>query len=104
MGPQTESVGRILQTECPKTKKQCRSLLGMVNFYRRYIPNRAEMIAPISDLTKHRARAPNVVEWGEKQERAFTQIKQILSKEPIIKLPDLDRPFVIQTHASNETL
>ena len=39
--------------------------------------------------TKH--RAPNVVEWGEKQERAFTQIKQILSKEPILKMPDLNR-------------
>jgi len=31
IGPQTESVGRILQTKYPKTKKQCRSLLGMVN-------------------------------------------------------------------------
>jgi len=60
MGPQTESVGHILRTERPKTKKQCRSLLGMVNFYRHYIPNYAEIIAPVSDLTKH--RAPNVVE------------------------------------------
>ena len=62
IGPQTESVGPILQTECPKTKKQCHSLLGMVNFYLRYIPNCAEIIAPISDMTKSRAR--NVVEWG----------------------------------------
>jgi len=78
IGPQTESVGRILQTERPKTKKQCCSLLGMVNFYRRYVPNCAEVIAPISDLTK--GRAPNVVEWGQRQERAFAQIKNILSK------------------------
>jgi len=34
IGSQTESVGRILQTERPKTKKECRRLLGMVNFYR----------------------------------------------------------------------
>ena len=102
IGPQTESVGRILQTERPKTKKQCRSLLGMVNFYRRYVPNCAEVIAPISDLTK--GRAPNVVEWGERQERAFVQIKNILSKEPILKLPDLERPFIVQTDASDENL
>ena len=86
IGPQTESVGRILQTERPKTKKQCRSLLGMVNFYRHYVPNCAEVIASISDLTK--GRASNIVEWGERQERAFVQIKNILSKEPILKLPD----------------
>ena len=36
---QDESVGRTLITERPKTKKSCRSLLGMINFYRRYIPN-----------------------------------------------------------------
>jgi len=100
--PQIESVGRILQTERPKTKKQCRSLLGMVNFYRCYVPNCAEIIAPISDLTK--GRAPNVVEWGERQERAFFQIKDILSKEPILKLPDLERPFIVQTDASDENL
>jgi len=46
--PQDEFVGRILNTEKPKTKKACRSLLGMINFYRRYIPNSAEVIAPLT--------------------------------------------------------
>jgi len=45
IGQQAESVGRVLQTKRPKTKKQCRSLLDMVNFYRRYIPNCAKIIA-----------------------------------------------------------
>jgi len=44
--PQRETVGRIFDTDRPKTKKACRSLLGMINFYRRYIPNCAEIIAP----------------------------------------------------------
>ena len=65
------------------------------------MPNCAEVIAPISDLTK--GRAPNV-EWGERQERAFVQIKDILSKEPILKLPDLERPFIVQIDASDESL
>ena len=34
IGPQVENVGKILNAERPKTKKDCRSLLGMVNFYR----------------------------------------------------------------------
>jgi len=33
VGPQVENVGKILNAERPKTKKDCRSLLGMVNFY-----------------------------------------------------------------------
>ena len=60
--PQDESVGRILNTERPKTKKSCRSLLGMINFYCRYIPNCREVIAALTELTKN--RATNNVEWG----------------------------------------
>ena len=74
--PQDESVGRILNTERPKTKKSCRSLLGMITFYRRYIPNCAEVIAPLTEFTKN--RAPNNVEWGSEQERAFKEVKKIL--------------------------
>jgi len=39
IGPQTKTHGRILLTKRPKTKKQCPSLLGMVNFHRHYMPN-----------------------------------------------------------------
>jgi len=73
----------------------------MVNFYRRYVPNCAEVIVPISDLTK--GRTPNV-EWSERQQRAFAQIRSILSKEPILKLPDLESPFIVQTDASDGNL
>jgi len=63
IGPQVENVGKILNAERPKTKKECRSLLGMVNFYRRYLPNCAQIIAPITDLT--RSRAAEIVKWGD---------------------------------------
>jgi len=66
------------------------------------VPNCAEVIAPISNLTK--GRVPNVVEWGERQERAFVQIKNVLSKERILKLPHLERPFIVQTDVSDESL
>jgi len=61
INPQIEIVRRILDTDCPKTKKACRSLLGIINFYRRYIPDCVKIIAPITELTK--ARASNEVKW-----------------------------------------
>jgi len=97
--PQVETVGRILNTKHPKTKKECRSLLGMINFYRRYITNCAEIIAPITELTKN--RAPNNVEWGDRQEKAFSKIKRLLSNKPMLKLHDLNQEFLLQTDASN---
>jgi len=60
----------------------------MINFYRRYVPNCAEIVAPITELTKN--KMSNVVKFGDKQEEAFTKIKECLSSEPILKLPDLN--------------
>jgi len=100
--PQDESVGRILNTERPKTKKSCRSLFGMINFYRRYVPNCEEVIAPLTELTKN--RAPNNVEWGSEQEKAFKEFKKILSSEPILKLLDLNHEIILSTDASNKSL
>ena len=77
-------------------------LLGTINFYRRYIPNCAEVIAPLTELTKN--RAPNNVVWGMEQERAFKEVKKILSSEPILKLPDLNREIILSTDASNQSL
>jgi len=102
VGPQVETVSRILNTKRPKTKKECRSLLGMINFYQRYVPNCAEIIAPITELTKN--RAPNNVEWGDRQEKAFSEIKRLLSNEPILKLPGLNQEFILQTDAFNQSL
>ena len=97
IGPQDKSVGQILKTERPQTKKQCRSLLPMLNVSRRYIPNCAKIVAPtrIAQLTRN--HCPNNVEWGEKQENAFEEIKRILSSGPILKLPDLERDFIVQS-------
>ena len=96
ISPQSETVGRVLRMSPPKTKKQVRSLIGLVNWY---IPDCATLLSPISDLTK--SKGPNLVEWGESQERAFNKLKDILSSEPILKLPDLQKDFILQTNASN---
>jgi len=74
----------------------------MINFYRRYIPNCAEVIAPLMQLTIN--RAPNNVEWGAEQEKAFKEVKKILSSEQILKLPDLNREIILSTDASNKSL
>jgi len=97
-------VGSYESTRHPETKKECRRLLGTINFYRRYIRNCAMIIAPNNKTHKTKNRAPNLVECGDRQERAFTELKRLLSSEPILKLPDLNREFILQTDASNQSL
>ena len=51
-----------------------------------------------------RSRAAEIVKWGDSQEMAFNEIKHLLSSEPILKLPDLNKEFILQTDASNRSL
>ena len=62
------------------------------------IPNFAALAAPLSDLT--RKGQPYKVEWGEAQEKAYQSIKALLTKEPVLRLPDPGKTYFLQTDAS----
>lgn len=98
--PKEESIHKILEIPRPKNKKQVRSLIGAVNFYRGFIPRAAEMLKPFTDLTKN--QMPQEVKWNEDLEIAFNNIKESLSKNPVLRLPDTKKIYVLQTDASGE--
>lgn len=97
--PTSDKVNKILEVSRPCTKKQVRSFLGMVGYYRRFVPNFATISAPLSDLT--RKGKPNKVEWENAQETAFTTLKARLASSPILKLPDVGKSFILRTDASD---
>ena len=75
-----------------------RSFLGLVGYYRDHIPAFAEISAPLTDLLK-KGKAEHI-QWREAQERAYSLLKEYLLQEPVLKLPDLSKPFVLRTDAS----
>ena len=99
LSPHPDTVEKIKTAKVPETKKQVRSFLGLIGFYRRYIPNFSSVAAPLSDLTKK--GKPNKVEWDLAQDRAFHTLKDILSKAPVLRLPDFSKLFMLQTDASD---
>jgi len=50
--PNPEGLAAIKNFLTPKTIKQTRSFLGLCNFFRKFIPRFAELILPITDLTR----------------------------------------------------
>ena len=95
--PSNENL-KVQKTPCPTTKKQVRSFLGLVGYYRDHIPTFAEISAPPSDLLKK--RMPEQVQWNEAQESAYSLFKEYLLQEPVLKHPDLMKPFILRTDAS----
>ena len=83
----------------PRSKKDVRSFLGLAGYYRRFVPNFATIAAPLSDLTSK--GAPNRVMWEQKHQFAFDQLKRALSTTPVLKAPNFDRTFILQSDASD---
>ena len=82
----------------PITKRQVKSFLGLIGFYRRFVPNFSHVAAALTDFTKK--GQPNKVKWGDAQECALRSLKKALISNPILKLPDFSTSFILQTDAS----
>jgi hypothetical protein len=94
-----EKLEKIKYAERPKTKKQVRSFLGLAGYYRKFIPNFADIAAPLTDLTKK--GSPMNVDWKQEHERAFKVLRDLLTSAPILRLPNLQLPFILRTDASD---
>lgn len=96
--PQLSKVEAIQACPPPTTKRGVRSFLGLVGWYRRFIPDFSSRAAVLTDLTCK--NAPNKVRWTEACEQAFQDLKGCMCREPVLQSPDFDLPFVVQTDAS----
>lgn len=96
--PDPERVQAIAELKPPRTKRDVRSVLGLLNYYRDYIPRYSEIVLPLTELT-HR-RVPNVVPWNEAADDAFRVVKAELVALPALTAPDPDREYVVTTDAS----
>ena len=81
-----DNVTKIRDAPRPTTKKQIRSFMGLAGYYKDFIPNFAALVALLSDLMCK--GQPNKFEWDEAQEKAYQSIKAILTKKPVLQLPD----------------
>lgn len=97
--PETGKIKVAQNFLVPKTKKDVRAFLGLVGYYRQFIPNFAEKSACLSDLLKN--RAPNKVLWRPEHQKAFESLKKSLQLEPILRCPDYSKTFWLQTDASD---
>ena len=102
MKPDEEKMSKIRDAPRPTTKRQIRSFLGLVGFYRKFVPHFSEIATPLTDAT--RDRAPVQVRWNDACERAFVELKRILCAQPACTLPDFNRVFVLRTDASSTGL
>jgi hypothetical protein len=91
--PETKEGGRYR----PDLRKQVRSFLGAAGFYRKFIRNYAILSATLTDLTKTSQKPV----WTEEHTNAWKRIQEGLASAPVLRQPDPDREYLVDTDASN---
>jgi hypothetical protein len=90
----------ILEWKPPTTVHQVRSFLGLVGYYRRFIPDFSKLVKPITSLLKNDTK----FNWSSRCNEAFEQLKVLLTTAPVLAQPDIEKPFDVYCDASGSGL
>jgi len=78
--PQIRKISTILNLEEPTTVKQLRSFIGLINYYRDFIPRRSQVLAPLTNLT-----SPKIpFQWSKSCRAAFKNLQLALAKSTLL--------------------
>ena len=81
-----EKVKGVLEWPTPKSVKDVQKLLGLANYYCQFIEGFAIVARPLYDLVKKDKKW----DWMEKEKKAFKELKERFTKEPVLAAPDID--------------
>lgn len=92
----TEKVTAIARAPAPSNKQQLRSLLGIVNYYGKFVPQLATIAYPFYRLLRQDVSWS----WDVKCQQAFQKIKDVLSSTEVLAHYDSEAPLQLSCDAS----
>ncbi|OIR56975.1 MAG: uncharacterized protein A8A55_2274, partial [Amphiamblys sp. WSBS2006] len=98
--PKEKNIAKILNIATPRTVKQLRAFLGMVNYYRDFVPHIAQKAACLYEITKKYSS----FKWLPEHDKAFELLKSEMENNCTLAYPDFKKPFVVYTDASGDGL
>ena len=79
----------VIDWPAPTKVTELLSFLGLANYYRRFIKGYSKIVSPLTDLLKK----DRAWDWDIECRMDFESLKQAISKELVLQLPNLDLPF-----------
>ena len=94
--PLPEKVESIAKMPAPKNSKEVKQFLGLVGFYRKFVPRFADISRVLTHLTKKDME----FKWTPECENCFQILKEFLQQAPILRYPDPQASYTLYTYAS----
>ena len=79
--PQNQKILAVLALAEPNNKRQLRSFLGFINFYRQLWYHRSHIISPLTAITSEKAKWT----WGPDQKQAFKDIRNTIARQFLLR-------------------
>ncbi len=95
--PDQHKIDAIMKMQIPKKQDGMHPFIGVASYHRRHIKDFATIAAPLTKLLR------NDIEYhiGEEEKSAFEELKAQLTSAPALALPNLDKPMIATTDASD---
>uniref|UniRef100_A0A8R1DGL0 RNA-directed DNA polymerase n=1 Tax=Caenorhabditis japonica TaxID=281687 RepID=A0A8R1DGL0_CAEJA len=94
--PNEANVKSIAEMSTPKNLAEIRRFVGMVGFFRKFLPNLATVAEPLTRLNRKNEK----FRWETPQQEAFDTLREALLDKPILAFPDYEKPFNLFCDAS----
>lgn len=95
--PDPNKIKSVQEFPIPKCPKDIKSFLGLISYYRRFIPEFSKLSKPLTSLLK---KDTSFI-WTNEQQLAFEMLKDKLVSAPVLIYPDFTKPFNLTCDASN---
>lgn len=93
--PTISKIKAVQEAPIPKNQKELKAFLGLVNYYERFLPDRAEHAKSLYDLSN----AKNFV-WTDECDKAYTWMKEQITSDRVLVLFDENEEMVLACDAS----
>lgn len=95
--PNPDKIAAIEKYPIPKTPKEIKQFLGLLGYYRKFIPDFARLSKPLTQCLKKGKKITLDPEYVN----CFEKCKTLLTNDPILQYPDFTKEFNLTTDASN---
>ena len=100
MKPDPIKVEAIVNMPTPKDPPKLKTFLGMVNYLSKFLPN----LSTVTESLRKQEEKDTVWCWEDQHDQAITEVKKMITKEPVLKFYDVTQPVTLQCDASQTLL